>query len=178
MQENTTIARPYAIAAFEHAQEEGKLGDWSAMLNVLNMVIADEQMQVVLDNPRLDETFVCDFVLEICGDHLSENGKNFVKLLVQAGRLSLAPLIYKLFEQKRTDAEGIAEVELISAYALDAMEQNKIAEVLAKRIGKKIEVSTSIDNTLIGGAVIRIGDSVIDASVKGHLKQLGNELVG
>ena len=176
MQGNTTIARPYAVAAFEQAQGEDKLSEWSTMLKVLSMVIADEQMQVILNNPRLDETSVSDFIIDVCGDHLSETGENFVKLLVQSGRISLAPQIYVLFEQKRTEAEGIVEIEIISAYALDANEQNKIADVMAKRFGKKIEVSMSIDESLIGGAVIRAGDSVIDASVKGSLKKLGNQL--
>ena len=147
MQENITIARPYAVAAFEQAQEEGKLSKWSTMLEVLSMVIADEQMQVVLDNPRLDETSVSDFIIDVCGDHLSETGENFVKLLVQSGRISLAPQIYVLFEQKRTEAEGIVEIEIISAYALDANEQNKIAEILGNLDVKIDALNVSITQT-------------------------------
>jgi len=87
MQENTTAARPYAIAAFEQALHENKLSAWSQMLNLLNMVISDQQMQSVLKNPRLDADSLSDFVLDICGDQLSETGKNFVKVLTNAGRL-------------------------------------------------------------------------------------------
>ena len=176
MQENTTIARPYAVAAFEQALEEGRLGEWSVMLQVLNLVISDKQMKFVLDNPRLDESSVADFVIDICGKHLSDTGRNFVKVLAQADRLVLAPQIYTLFEQKRTEAESIVEIEVTSAYALDAAEKNKIADAMAKRLGRKIEINTITDESLIGGAVIRAGDSVIDASIKGRLKKLGNQL--
>lgn len=176
MQENITIARPYAIAAFEHAQEEDKLSAWSEMLNILSMMVSDAQMHSVLNNPRLDSASLLNFVLDVCGTYLSDTGKNFTKVLVDAGRLSLAPQIHKLFEQKRTDAEGIVEVEVRSAYPLESGEQNEIANAMGKRLGKKIEVTTLVDESLIGGVVIRAGDSVIDASVKGRLKQLANEL--
>ena len=176
MQENTTIARPYATAAFEQALEEGKLSDWSTMLQVLDLVISDKQMKFVLDNPRLDDEAVAEFVIDICGNNLSDTGKNFVKVLAHAGRLVLAPKIYSLYEQKRSEAENIVEIEVISAYALDEEEKNKMADAMARRLGRKIEINTNTDESLIGGAIIRAGDSVIDASVKGSLKKLENQL--
>jgi len=178
MQENTTAARPYAIAAFEQALHENKLSAWSEMLNLLNMVISDQQMQSVLKNPMLDADFLSDFVLDICGDQLSETGKNFVKVLTDTGRLSLIPQILTLFEQKRADAEGVVDIEVISAYPLTTDQQDKIADAMGKRFGKKIQITTRLDESLIGGAVIRAGDAVIDASVRGRLKQLGSELTG
>lgn len=176
MQEKTTLARPYAQAVFAQAREEGDLAAWSDMLNLINMVISDPQMGVVLDNPTLDSAFRAEFVLDICGDHLSTSGKNFVKVLADAGRLSLAPQIYQLYQQQRTEAEGVLEVEVVSAYPLDGAEEEKIAAAMAKRFGKQINISSRVDESLIGGSVIRAGDSVIDASVRGRLKQLGNEL--
>lgn len=176
MQENLTAARPYAQAAFEQAQQEGDLGAWSDMLNLINMVVSDPQMPKVLDNPTLDADFLSDFILDICGSHLSATGQNFVKVLADAGRLSLTAEILELYEQSRSDAEGVLEVNVISAYPLDEQEQNRISDVMSKRFGKKISISSNIDESLIGGTVIRAGDSVIDASVKGRLKQLGNEL--
>ncbi len=178
MQENTTAARPYAIAAFDQALNENKLSAWSQMLNLLNMVISDQQMQSVLKNPRLDADSLSDFVLDICGDQLSETGKNFVKVLTDAGRLSLVPQIFTLFEQKRADAEGMVDIEVISAYPLTTDQQDKIADAMGKRFGKKIQITSRLDESLIGGAVIRAGDAVIDASVRGRLKQLGSELTG
>jgi F-type H+-transporting ATPase subunit delta len=176
MQENITRARPYAVAAFEQARDEGSLQDWSAMLRILSLVVSDPQMQSILDNPRLNSATLMDVVLDICGNYLSDSGKNFVKVLVNTRRLSLVPQIYMLFEQRRMDAEGITEVEVVSAYPLEPAQQQKIADAMSKRLGKKIEISTRTDKSLIGGAVIRAGDSVIDASMRGRLKQLGNIL--
>ena len=176
MQENITAARPYAQAAFEQAQEEGKLREWSEMLQLIDTVVSDAQMQSLLDNPRFDATFLADFILDIGGTHLSTTGQNFVRVLAQAGRLSLAPAIHSLYEEHRAEAEGVISVSVSSAYPLDEAEQNRISEVMASRFGKKVNISTSIDKSLIGGTVIRAGDSVIDASVKGGLKQLDNEL--
>jgi len=174
MQEKTTIARPYARAAFEQAREEGDLQKWSAMLQLLNLVVSDSNMQPVISNPRLDSKKLAELILDICGKHLTESGQNFIRLLVETGRLSVAPEIYEIFEEKKVRAEGIAEVEVISAYPLDDEQQENIKKFMAKRLGKKVDITTRIDETLIGGAIIRAGDSVIDASLKGRLKQLSH----
>lgn len=176
MQQNTTQARPYATAVFELAQAESDLAAWSEMLRLLNLIVSDSQMQRLLNDPRLDSEFLADFVLDISAERLSEAGRNFVRVLADAGRLSLAPQIYQLFEQRRTESEGVVDVEVVSAYELEQHEQDKIADVMAKRFGKKINISARIDSSLIGGMVIRTGDSVIDASIRGKLRQLGSEL--
>lgn len=176
MQEKITLARPYAVAAFEQARDEGKLQDWSTMLHVLSLVVSDPQMENVLDNPGLSNETLVDIVLDICGKYFSDSGKNFVRLLVETGRLSLAQQMYMLYEQRRMEEEGIAEVEVVSAYPLDPTQQQKIANAMSKRLEKKIEISTRTDASLIGGVVIRAGDSVIDASVRGRLRQLGSTL--
>ncbi len=176
MQQFITQARPYAVAAFEHAQEEGKLAEWSGMLHVLNLLVSDPQMEQVLDNPRVANEVLSDFVFDVCGDRLSDSGKNFVKLLIDSGRLSLAPYIYKLFEKNRAKAEGLVEVEVVSAFPVDSGEKEKLSSIMEKRLGKKIEINTRVDESLIGGVIIRVGDSVVDASIKGRLKQLSNRL--
>ncbi len=176
MQQNTTQARPYATAVFELAQAESDLAAWSEMLRLLNVIVSDSQMQRLLNDPRLDSEFLADFVLDISAERLSEAGRNFVRILADAGRLSLAPQIYQLFEQRRTESAGVVDVEVVSAYELEQHEQDKIAAVMAKRFGKKINISTRVDGSLIGGMVIRTGDSVIDASIRGRLRQLGSEL--
>ena len=174
MQENTTIARPYARAVFEQSQEEGDLQKWSVMLQLLKLIVSDPAMQSVIKNPRLEREKLAELILDICGKHLTESGRNFVNLLVDAGRISVAPQIHALFEEKKDRAEGVAGVEVISAYPLDDNQQEKIKKIMAKRLGKKIDITTRIDKSLIGGAVIRAGDSVIDASLKGRLKQLSH----
>ena len=131
-------------------------------------------MRPVIKNPKLERNKLAKLILDICDRHLTESGQNFVRLLVDAGRISVAPQIQELFEEKKARAEGIAEVEVISAYPLEDNQQEKIKKIMAKRLGKKIDITTRIDKSLIGGAIIRAGDSVIDASLRGRLKQLSH----
>ncbi len=174
MLEKATIARPYAEAAFDQALEEGKLADWSAMLNLLKAVISDKNMHAVIHNPQLSSEQLYQFIIDICGDVLSQTGKNFVKILVDAERIGLAAQIFSLFEQKKAAAEGISEVDVIAAYPMDDAQVNNISDVISKRLGKKVDIKTSEDKNLIGGVVIRAGDSVIDASLRGRLKELNS----
>jgi len=174
MLEKATIARPYANAAFDQAIEEGKLSDWSVMLNLLNVIVSDENMHGVINNPKLTSEQLTQFIVDICGDKLSKTGKNFVSALVDAERISLAAEIFNLFEQKRAAAEGISEVDVVSAYALDDAQVSAISESISKRLGKKVDINTDEDKELIGGVIIRAGDSVVDASLRGRLKELNN----
>ncbi len=174
MVEKATIARPYAEAAFSNALEEDKLGDWSAMLNLLGVVVSDDNMRGVINNPKLSGEQLHQFIVDICGDKLSQTGKNFVRVLIDAERIGLAANIFSLFEQKRAAAEGISEVDVISAYQLDDAQISVISESISKRIGKKVDINTEEDKDLIGGVIIRVGDSVVDASLRGRLKELNS----
>ncbi len=176
MQENTTVARPYAQAVFETASEESKLTEWSEMLGLLEVVVTDPQMKTVLSNPKLDAAALSDFIQDVCGESLSETGSNLVKVLAGAGRLTIIPEINKLYEQLRAEAEGVIEVGVTSAYELAPEQQATISEVMAKRLGRKVEIAHEVDDSLIGGVVIRAGDTVIDASVRGRLKALATQM--
>ncbi|OGT87397.1 MAG: ATP synthase F1 subunit delta [Gammaproteobacteria bacterium RIFCSPLOWO2_12_FULL_52_10] len=176
MQANITAARPYARAVFELARDAGDFVPWSAMLDLLDKVVADPQMQPLLGNPTIKRSVLAGLLQDICGDRLTVQGRNFVKVLADAGRLVLAPQIALLYEQQRTAAEGITIVEVISAYPLDDKEKQKISAAMTQRLGRQITITTRIDKQLIGGVVIRAGDAVIDASVLGRLRQLGNIL--
>ncbi len=176
MIENATIARPYAQAAFEQAQEEGALAQWSEMLETLSNIVSDAQMRSLIHNPKLSKERLSQLVLDICGSKFSRTGSNFVRILVDAGRLSIASKIFEMFEDERSDAEGAAEVYVITAYPLTVEQKAKITEVMARRLGKKVEVISEVDESLIGGAVMRSGDSVIDASISGRLQDLNNVL--
>ena len=175
MQEKATIARPYARAAFEQAQEEAKLKDWSAMLELLAAVASDSLMKSVIKNPKVSEDQLYSVVTDVCGKVLSASGRNFVRVLVRAGRLDVAREIHVQFERKRARTEGISEVRVITAYELDEAQQKRLAEAMKKRLGREIEMSAETDKSIIGGVIIRAGDSVIDASLRGRLRQLGNE---
>ncbi|MCZ6804706.1 MAG: F0F1 ATP synthase subunit delta [Proteobacteria bacterium] len=174
MLEKATIARPYAEAAFAQALEEGKLADWSSMLNLLSMVVSDDNMRGVINNPKLSSEQLHQFIVELCGESLSKTGKNFVRVLIDAERIGLAADVFSIYEQKRIAAEGISEVNVISAYPLDDAQISVISESISKRIGKKVDINTEEDKDLIGGVIIRAGDAVIDASLRGRLKELNN----
>lgn len=175
MQEKATLARPYATAAFAEAREQGKLKEWSAMLAFLAAVVSDPLMRRVIGDPRLSAEQLAGLILEIAGNHLTKSGPNFVRLLIQAGRLPVLPEIFELFERKRIRAEDTARVEVITAFELDEAQRVHIGDVMSRRLGRKVDITSSIDPSLIGGVVIRSGDSVIDASLRGRLRELGNE---
>ena len=172
MQENITIARPYARAAFEQASADGELASWSTLLGLLGQIVADPLMRSIIKNPKISHVQLTNILLDICGSHLNEKGRNFVRILVESGRLTVAKQISMLFEELKAEAEGIAGVEVISAYPLEDKQRELIKQVMAKRLAKKIEITTHVDQSLIGGAIIRAGDSVIDASLRGRLQQL------
>jgi len=177
MLEKTTIARPYAQAVFDLAQESDKAGEWSAVLELLQQIVDDAQMQLLLNNPKVSHQQLRDLIIEIGATGFSQQAKNFIKVLVSASRLQYVPQIAQLFEAMRADADGVVAVEVSSAYELDQAQQDAIAQGISARLGKKVNISTTVDASLIGGAIIRAGDSVIDASVRGRLTELGNNLV-
>lgn len=177
MQEKTTIARPYAKAIFEIASEEKKLAEWSAMLEMLESIVMNQQMKQLIIDPRLDSSAQADFILSLCNQYLTEMGSNLVQVLANAKRLVCIPEIKKLYEQFRADAEGITKVNITSAYTLTAEQQSSISKLMEKRLGNKVEINSKVDNSLMGGMVIQADDMVIDASVKGRLNTLSNALI-
>ena len=177
MSEKTTIARPYAQAVFELASEGGNSSEWSDAIALLSKIVADEQMQGLLNNPKVSNEQLFDIVTSIGGQGLSAQSQNLVRVLIDANRLEYAPQISELFEALRAEAEGTVDVEVSSAYELDQGQQDKIAEAIAARLGKKVKISATVDSSLIGGAIIRANDAVIDASIRGRLTELASDLV-
>ena len=176
MPEKATLARPYAKAAFEQARGENKAQEWSGLLELLAVIAADPLMRRVARNPKVSAEQLSALIMELCADRLLPSGRNFVQLLVYAGRLEVAPEIRVQFEKRRLQAEGRADVEVTAAFELDDAQRNRIRELMTRRLGREITLSATVDKSLIGGAIIRSGDSVIDASVRGRLRVLGNEL--
>ncbi len=176
MLEKKTIARPYAQAAFKRAVESDSLVKWSGMLAVLAAIGADPQMQVLLRHPKVGREQIESLVLEVAGDALDEEGRNFATLLVRGGRFSVAPEIFELFEEQRAEAERSINVNITSAYELTAEESERLGQAIGKRLQRNIELTTEVDRSLIGGAVVRAGDHVIDLSVRGRLQALGSWL--
>jgi F-type H+-transporting ATPase subunit delta len=176
MADTTTIARPYAKAAFEAAQAGGELKEWSDMLQLVSGITSNPEMQSFLDNPDVETSEKCQAVLDIGGDKLSDPGRNFIKLLGDNRRLSVVPEIAAVYEELRADAERIVEAQVVSARALTKEQEKKLQAALKKRLGREIVISCTVDESLLGGAVIRAGDLVIDGSATGKLRQLATAM--
>jgi len=175
MAELSTVARPYAKAAFEYALSQGKLAEWSNMLNLAAQAVADSAVQNVLGNPAISQAQKAEIVIEICTG-LDESGKNFVQTLSEVGRLSLFPQIAEQFEALKAEQEKTVEVEITSAYELTSEQQTKLAQALQKRLNREIKIQTQVDQSLIGGVLIHAGDTVIDGSVRGKLAKLAEAM--
>ena len=178
MAEVVTIARPYAVAAYRLAKEKNALDNWSSMLGFAASVVTDAQMQAYIDDPKVVSSDLERVFLSICGDKLNEAGANLVKLLVEYGRLSILPDIAAAFEELKAQEEGVLEAEITAASKPKDAEVKALVKRLEEKFGKKIEASVKVDPELIGGIKILVGDTVIDASVKGQLQQLAYTLIG
>ena len=164
------------MAAFEQAREEGNAGKWSEMIALLEQVVRDPQMQRVISSPGAKTGDVAGLVIDVCGDRLSETGRNFVRALAEHRRLEIISDIAAAYEAERARAEHRSEVVVTSAYELSPAEENAITVAMTKRLGTKVDLSKTVDPGLIGGVIIRTGDTVIDASIRGRLNQMAQNV--
>ena len=175
MAELTTIARPYAEAAFQLARSGNALPVWSEMLRVSGAVVADPKVSQALDNPRLTAGDK-EALLSICGDKLNAEGRNFIRVLVEADRVAVLPEITTMFEALKDRDDGVAQATIESAFPLTDSELAELTAALEKRFGKKIEATVELKPELIGGARVTVGDSVIDGTVQGQLRAMATGL--
>ena len=172
MAEISTIARPYATAVFNFANESKSLSSWSDTLVLLSAVIQDEHIKSIIEDSKVLDSDREDLILNICKGKLDENGSNFVKLLVENKRLLILPEISQFFEELKADAEGSIEAEIIMAEKPNQKTVDDLLKSLEKKFNKKIEGKVVIYKNIIGGTKIVVGDSVIDASVRAQLDNL------
>jgi F-type H+-transporting ATPase subunit delta len=176
MAEISTIARPYAVAAYKLGREQNALSKWSEMLGFAAAVAENEQIKAYIQDPKVVSSDLQATFLKVCGDNLNENGQNLVKVLVEYGRLSILPEIFSAFEALKAQDEGTLDAQIIAATKISAAETKDLVKRLEAKFGKKIEASVSVDPEIIGGIKIIVGDTVIDASVKGQLQNLAYSL--
>ncbi|GAB5453060.1 MAG: F0F1 ATP synthase subunit delta [Halioglobus sp.] len=176
MAELSTLARPYARAAFEHAREKNALAEWSQQLATCAAVIAHEDVRAALDDPALTGEEQAGVLNSICGDATGPQVQNFVSVLATNKRLPLLPEIRDQFELFKANQEKSVDVEVVSAFDLDDALTQKIAGVLRRKLDRDVKVSTSTDGSLLGGVLIRAGDMVIDGSVRGRLNKLAEAM--
>ncbi|NEX15526.1 MAG: F0F1 ATP synthase subunit delta [Halochromatium sp.] len=174
--DSTTIARPYAEAAFEVARASNSLDAWSDALAKLAEIIADPQVASQIGNPNLSDRELVDLIFAVAGEGLSVEVQNLVRLLAENERLTVLPDLARLYEARKTAIQGVRHIQVRSAYALSAAEQKTLQSSLKSHFGAEVELTVEEDSTLIGGLEVRADDVVIDGSVRGRLQQLANEL--
>jgi F-type H+-transporting ATPase subunit delta len=174
MSQKFTIARPYALAIFEHARQENSLPHWSRMLASATEVIRNPTMSRILGTPLIHWTQMADLLISVVGEDLSEAGRNFIRLLSMNHRLEVLPEIAKLFDRHKATIEN--QVKVICAYPIGAEQEQLLADTLEKRLGRTIHITIQVDQNIIGGAIIQIGDVVIDGSLRAGLTQMAEEL--
>lgn len=182
MAELATLARPYAEAVFQLAVSTDKLAQWSDLLSFLNCAVQDPQLLALIHHPRVDKTTLATFLCELCDAQpaltVDEQAKHFIHLLSANRRLAVIPQLFKQFEANKALHENYLKVSLVSAYEVSPEQEATLQHMLQQRFGKRAEVEISIDNSLIGGWIVRTGNQVIDMSVRGRLQQLATELYG
>lgn len=176
MAEAITIARPYANAVFALAQEKGELKAWSDLLAVLAQCVAEPEMQSIITSPAVSDEQAVGVLADIAGDAMTAEAKNFLSILAENDRLLLLTDITVLFEALRAEAEKSMTADVISARELTKDQAEKISAALKKRLGRDVTLNASIDESLLGGAIIRAGDLVIDGSALGKLNRLANAI--
>ncbi len=172
MAERITIARPYAKAVFKLAISQKRLPQWSEALGIAAAVVADPRVAPLLNNPAVSAGQLVGLVTEVGGTRLDEQARNLVATLAANRRLGYLPEIAARYEQLRADAERTVDVTVTSAVELSAAQRTHYADALAKRLGREVRLSCHTDPSLLGGAVVRADDLVIDGSVRAGLAQL------
>ena len=184
MADNNTIARPYAQAVFELANDAGQLERWSAALELAGQLLADGQVAEFLSSPSLTNEQRLEFLSGLFAsagnkvlDGKNKRGTNFLKLLLENGRAAVLPEIAEHFEVLKAKIENVVDVTVTSSVPLNKDQKNTISKALRERLGRDVKLETAIDENLIGGAVIRAGDVVIDGSLRARLDGLSTALI-
>ncbi len=176
MADKTTIARPYAKAAFEQASAGKRLAPWAAALQTIAAVVKDERIGKLLGNPQVTPVELAQLVTDIVGPQLDADGRNFVSTLAENRRLAYLPEISALFDELKDKAEGVVDVTVTSAAPIDAAQQKSLADALERKLKRTVRLHCETNPALIGGAVVRAGDLVIDGSVLARLNRIAYEL--
>ena len=172
MAEARTVTRPYAEAVFKLARADNTLPAWSDMLQLTATVASDERIRALIGNPKIPAKRLSELLLSICGDKLSSEGRNFILLLVENRRVEILPQVSELFEQLKSQHEGVLEANIASAFAMSDVQLKDLVLNLEAKFKRKIEAKVSVNPELIGGVKVEIGDEVLDASVRGKLEAM------
>jgi F-type H+-transporting ATPase subunit delta len=176
MAEPSTVARPYAEAAFRLAEAGNALAKWSEMLAALAAVAQDKRVSAAVSNPNLSDAQVAGIFIAILQGRLTGEAENFARVLAENKRLELLPLIHAQFEALKNESEGIVEAQVQSAFELTEAQIADLVQRLEKRTGRKVRTRVELNKDLIGGVRILLGDKVIDGSARAQLEALDTAL--
>ncbi|WP_017444078.1 F0F1 ATP synthase subunit delta [Gayadomonas joobiniege] len=175
MSELTTVARPYAKAAFDYAVENNKVEAWLNMLTFAGEVANNESVQDLLHGTasadQLSEIFI-----KVCDEQLDDHGQNLIKVMADNKRLSALPEVARLFAEFKAEYDKQIDVSVTSAVELDAKQKESLAKSLEERLAKKVKLNCRVDESIVGGLLIQAGDMVIDSTVRGKLDRLATVL--
>lgn len=177
MADNASIARPYAKAVFDLAQETDSFEAWTTALNQLTAIGNDESFMMLVNDPRFEGAKIVELINDLAQDTLPAGGSNLVNLLVQNDRLSAMPDIGQQYADLVAKAQALVNAEVVTAMALSEAQKSSLISALEDRLGMKVELAETVDSGLVGGAIIRAGDLVIDGSAKGRIEKLTTALM-
>ena len=176
MAENATIARPYAKAVFDYAQESNSFDEWDAALDQLAAISSDETFSTMINDPRVEGSKITQLLTDLTKDVLPNGGANFVSLLVKNERLDSLVDVKKQYADLVAQAKAIMTVEITTAMTLTSDQKSSLTSALEKRLGQKVNLIEIVDASLVGGAVIKANDLVIDGTAKGRIEKLTTAL--
>jgi F-type H+-transporting ATPase subunit delta len=176
MAELSTLARPYAKAAFEYARDINALGRWSNMLVTVVTVVQHPTVADLLNSPKLTAGQKGEKLVDICGNDLDGKVGNFIRYIAKNERLTLLPHIRVLFELLKANYEKTIDVDVATAFEMTEEQQAKLLDSLKAKLQREVNLQTAIDESLIGGVVVRAGDLTIDGSIRGRLAKLAETM--
>jgi len=178
MAERATVARPYAKAAFAYAREAGALDKWSVWLQTAATIVGSDEYEQLASSPNVSDEQLLELIVGICGDRLDTQGRALLDLLAENDRVGYVPEGAAHFEELKSEDQNVADVEIVSAVPLDAAQQQRLAGALRTRLRRDVRLHCTVDPALVGGAVVRSGDLLIDGSLANKLERLGTALTG
>lgn len=172
----TTLARPYAKAAFELAEADDATGSWNDMLALASTLVSEESMANLLQSPEVTNSQILEILAGTAGESFNSRFRDFLSVLAENKRLPLLPEITTLYQRLREEADKLLRVKVVSAFELDESQATRMKAALAKRFDREILLESEVDSSVIGGAVVYAGGQVIDGSLKDRLTKLSNSL--
>jgi len=177
MAEIATIARPYAEAVFKLAESGGQFTPWTELLARLAQAVAHPEVRACIGNPNVSAAKLTDVLVSVMGEGVSAEARNFVHLVVANRRLEAVGEIRELYEDMVNEREGVVDAEIASAFPLDDGQLKELVGSLERRFKRKVEPRVAVDKSLIGGVTVKVGDEVIDGSVRGKLAAMSAALL-